>query len=97
MMPGCIFKGKKWIGLRNCAEYINQSTDNWFLDTDEEMRGSMQNEEWDKETVASMKEEWLKANAYYNKIMDFASWLEDKKNGVAHFKQTVDFLLANKK
>ena len=83
--------------MRNCAEYINQSTDNWFLDTDEEMRGSMQNEEWDKETVASMKEEWLKANAYYNKIMDFASWLEDKKNGVAHFKQTVDFLLANKK
>jgi hypothetical protein len=92
-----IFKGKKWIGLRNCAEYINQSTDNWFLDTDEEMRSNMQNEEWDKETVAAMSKEWLKANAFYDKIMDFALGLEDKKNGVAHFKQTVDFLLANKK
>ncbi len=91
-----IFKGKKWIGLRNCAGYINQATDNWFLDTDEEMRGSMQNEEWDKETVASMTQEWLKANAYYDQIMEFASWLEDKKEGVAHFKQTVDFLLAKK-
>jgi len=92
-----IFKGKKWIGLRNCAEYINQSTDNWFLDTDDEMRGDMQPMEWDKETVASMTQEWLKANAFYDKIMEFAEWLEDKKEGVAHFKQTVDFLLANKK
>ena len=57
----------------------------------------MQNEEWDKETVASMTQEWLKANAFYDKIMEFAEWLEDKKEGVAHFKQTVDFLLANKK
>ena len=92
-----IFKGKKWIGLRNCAEYINQSTDNWFLDTDEEMRSSMQNEEWDKETVAAMSKEWLKANVYYDKIMEFAAWLEDKKDGVAHFRETVDFLLAKKK
>ena len=90
------FKGKKWTGLRNCAEYINQATDNWFLDTDEEMRSSTQNEEWDKETVNSMKAEWLKANVYYDKIMEFASWLEDKKDGVAHFKETVDFLLAKK-
>ena len=91
-----IFKGKKWTGLRNCAEYINQSTDNWFLDTDEEMKGNMQNEEWDKETVASMKEEWLKANDHYDKIMEFAAWLEDKKQGVGHFRETVDFLLANR-
>ncbi len=92
-----IFKGKKWIGLRNCAEYINQATDNWFLDTDDEMRGDMQPMEWDKETVASMTKEWLKANAFYDKIMEFAEWLEDKKEGVAHFKQTADFLLSNKK
>jgi hypothetical protein len=92
-----IFKGKKWIGLRNCAEYINQATDNWFLDTDDEMRGDMQPMEWDKETVASMTQEWLKANAFYDKIMEFALWLEDKKEGVTHFKKTVDFFLANKK
>ena len=92
-----IFKGKKWIGLRNCAEYINQSTDNWFLDTDEEMRGNMQNEEWDKETVASMSKEWRKANAFYDKVMEFAAWLEDSKNGVVHFQQTIDFILVNKK
>ena len=92
-----IFKGKKWIGLRNCAEYLNQSTDNWFLDTDEETRGNMQNEEWSKETIISMSEEWLKADAYYDKVMEFAAWLEDKREGVAHFKQTVDFLLTSKK
>jgi hypothetical protein len=92
-----IFKGKKWTGLRNCVEYINQATDNWFLDTDDEMRGDMQPMEWDKETVASMTQEWLKANAFYDKIMEFALWLEDKKDGVAHFRQTVDFFLANKK
>jgi hypothetical protein len=28
--------------------------------------------------------------------MNFAAWLEDKKDGVAHFRQTVDFLLAKK-
>jgi hypothetical protein len=28
--------------------------------------------------------------------MEFALWLEDKKDGVAHFRQTVDFLLAKK-
>jgi hypothetical protein len=92
-----IFKGKKWIGLRNCAEYINQATDNWFLDIDDEMRGDMQPMEWDKETVASMTQEWLKADAFYGKIMEFALWLENKKEGVTHFKKTVDFFLANKK
>ena len=91
-----VFRGKQWIGLRNCAEYINQSTDNWFLDTDEEMRSSMQNEEWDKETVAAMSKERRQANTYYDKIMEFAAWLEDKKNGVAHFRETVDFLLAKR-
>ena len=60
------------------------------------MRGSMQNEEWDKETVASMTEEWLKANTYYDKIKEFASWLEDKKDGVANFGETIDFLLAKR-
>jgi hypothetical protein len=92
-----IFKGRRWIGLRNCAEYINQSTDNWFLDTDEEMRSSMQNEEWDKETINSMSNEWRKANAYYDRIMELASWLEDKKDGAAHFRETIDFLLAKSK
>ena len=91
-----IFKGKKWVGLRNCAEYINQSTDNWFLDTDEEMRSNMQNCEWDKEIVTSMSKEWRQAIAFHDKIMEFADWLEDKKQGVAHFRQTIDFLLANK-
>jgi hypothetical protein len=91
-----IFKGKKWTGLRHCAEYINQSTDNWFLDIDEEMRSNMQNTEWDKETVAAMSREWREANAYYDKIMGFADWLEDKQTGVTHFRQTVDFLLAKK-
>jgi hypothetical protein len=92
-----IFKGRKWVGLRHCAEYINQSTDNWFLDTDEEMKSSMQNEEWDRETVNSMKAEWGKANAYYDKIMKFAAWLEDQKDGAAHFRETIDFLLAESK
>ncbi len=92
-----IFKGKKWTGLRNCAEYINQSTDNWFLDTDEEMRSNMQNCEWDKEIVAAMSKEWRQAIAFHDKIMEFADWLEDKTDGAAHFKQAVDFLLANKK
>ena len=43
-----------------------------------------------------MSKEWLKSNVFYNKIMEFAAWLENKKNGVAHFRQTVDFLLAKK-
>jgi len=90
-----IFQGKKWVGLRNWAEYINMSTNNWFLDTDEEMRSSMQMTEWDKETVEAMSKEWLKANAFYDKMMEFAAWLEDGKEGPAHFKQTVDFILAH--
>jgi hypothetical protein len=91
-----IFKGKRWIGLRNWAQYINMSTNNWFLDNDEEMRysGGMENE-WDKETVEAMTKEWLQANAFYDKMMEFAAWLEDEKEGLAHFKQTVDFILAH--
>jgi len=91
-----IFKGKRWVGLRNWAQYINMSTNNWFLDNDEEMRysGGMENE-WDKETVEAMTKEWLQANAFYDKMMEFAAWLEDEKEGLAHFKQTVDFILAH--
>jgi len=90
-----IFTGKKWMGLRNWAEYINMSTGNWFLDTDEEMRGNMQNMDWEKEIVEDMSKEWLKANDSYNKMMEFAGWLEDQRDGVTHFRQTVDFLLAH--
>jgi hypothetical protein len=90
-----IFKGKKWEGLRNWAAYINQATDNWFLDNDEETRGNMEIMEWDKETVDEMSKEWLLANALYDKMIDFAAWLEDKKEGSARFKQTVDFILAH--
>jgi len=88
-----IFKSKKWAGLRNWAEYINQATDNWFLDTDNEMRYSGTLNEWDKETVEVMSKEWLKANAFYDRMMDFAAWLEDEKEGPTRFKQTVDFIL----
>ncbi len=91
-----IFKGKKWAGLRNWAEYINMDTSNWFLDNDDEMRysGGMENE-WDKETVEVMSKEWLKAQAFYDKMMEFAGWLEDEKEGTARFKQTIDFILAH--
>jgi len=90
-----IFKGKKWEGLRKWALYINQDTGNWFLDTDDEMRGNMQMMEWDKETVEAMTSEWAQGNAIDDKMMGFATWLEDEKDGVTHFKQTVDFLLAH--
>ena len=92
-----ILRGKKWVGLRNWACYIYQATGNWFLDTDDEMRSNMEIMDWDKETVEAMSQEWLQAQAFYDKMMEFAEWLEDKKEGVAHFRQTVDFLLANKK
>jgi len=90
-----IFKGKKWAGLRNWAKYISMDTGNWFLDTDQEMRYSGMQNEWDKETVEAMSKEWLQANAFYDKMMEFAAWLEDEKEGLAHFKQTVDFILAH--
>ena len=90
-----IFKGKKWEGLRKWALYINQGTGNWFLDTDNEMRSNMQMMEWDKETVEAMTSEWAQGNAIYDKMMDFATWLEDEKDGVTHFKQTIDFILAH--
>ena len=54
----------------------------------------MQNE-WDKETVEAMSKEWLQAQVFYDKMMEFAAWLEDEKEGLAHFKQTVDFILAH--
>ena len=90
-----IFKSKKWVGLRSWAEYINQNTENWFLDVDEEMRSSMEIMEWDKETVEAMSKDWLAANTFYDKMMEFAAWLEDEKEGPDHFRQTVDFLLAH--
>ena len=90
-----ILKGKKWVGLRNWACYIYQATGNWFLDTDQEMRSNMQIMEWDKETVEAMSKEWLQAQAFYDKMMDFAGWLEDEKEGPSRFKQTIDFILAH--
>jgi len=91
-----IFKGKKWVGLRNWACYIYQDTGNWFLDTDNEMRysGGMIND-WDKETVEAMSREWLQAQAFYDKMMEFAGWLEDEKEGLTRFRQTIDFILAH--
>jgi hypothetical protein len=90
-----ILKGKKWLGLRNWAQYINQSTGNWFLDTDQEMRYSGMQNDWDKESVEAMSKEWLQAITFYDKMMDFAGWLEDGKEGPARFKQTIDFILAH--
>lgn len=91
-----ILRGKRWAGLRNWACYIYQATGNWFLDTDNEMRYScgMLND-WDKETVEVMSKDWLQAQAFYDKMMEFASWLEDEKEGPARFKQTIDFILAH--
>ena len=51
--------------------------------------------DWDKETVEVMSKEWLQAQAFYDKMMDFAGWLEDEKEGPARFKQTIDFILAH--
>lgn len=91
-----MFKGKKWAGLRNWATYINMSTNNWFLDTDDEMRYSgMEMMEWDRETIEAMSKEWLRANAFYDKMMEFAKWLEDDKEGPARYGQTIDFVLAH--
>ena len=90
-----ILRGKKWVGLRNWAEYIHMSTGNWFLDTDDEMRYSGMQNEWDKETVEAMSREWLQAQVFYDKMMEFAGWLEDEKEGPARFKQTIDFILAH--
>ncbi|GAI32901.1 unnamed protein product, partial [marine sediment metagenome] len=72
-----ILKGKKWLGLRNWAQYIYQDTGNWFLDTDQEMRYSGMQNDWDKETVEAMSKEWLQAITFYDKMMEFAGWLED--------------------
>ena len=51
--------------------------------------------EWDKENVEAMSKEWLQAITFYDKMMDFAGWLEDEKEGTARFRQTIDFILAH--
>jgi len=90
-----ILKGKRWVGLRNWACYIHQSTGNWFLDTDNEMLYTGMVNDWDKGTVEAMSTEWLQAQAYYDKMMEFADWLEDEREGPARFRQTIDFILAH--
>ncbi len=90
-----ILKGKRWGGLRNWAEYINHDTSNWFLDTDDEDRWSGYTDlPWRKEDVVAMTKAWQEAQVFYDKAIDFAKWLEDKSEGPARFRQTVDFLLA---
>jgi len=91
-----ILNSKKWLGLKNWAEILFQDTGNWFLDTDEEMRYSGYGGlEWNKDNVESMARDWKAAEAFYDKALDFASWLENEKSGPAHFKETIDFLLDN--
>ncbi len=90
-----ILKGKRWIGLRYWAQYIHASTGNWFLDTTDEERYSGMQNEWDKELVEAASKEWLKAQSFYDKMVNFAEWLEDEKAGPARFSETVDFILAN--
>ncbi|GAI60669.1 unnamed protein product, partial [marine sediment metagenome] len=51
--------------------------------------------DWDKETVEAMSKEWLQAITFYDKMMEFAGWLEDEIEGTARFKQTIDFILAH--
>jgi len=90
-----ILRGKRWVGLRNWAQYIYQATGNWFLDTDDDMRYSGMQNDWDKGTVEAMSKDWREAEDRYNKMMEFAGWLEDEKEGLARFKQTIDFILAH--
>lgn len=52
---------------------------------------------WDKADVEGMTKLWREAQAYYDKAMEFAAWLENEKDGPARFKQTVDFLISHLK
>lgn len=93
-----IFRGKKWFPLKSWAEYINQDTNNWFLDTDEEMRSQCMIMDWFEEGIIdAMTADWKVAESRCDKMMDFATWLEDKKEGPQRFKQVVDFILAHTK
>ncbi len=91
-----IFKGKKWARLLNWAKYINQVTNNWFLDTDDEMRSNCMLMDWFEDGIIdAMTADWTVAERIYDEMMDFAAYLEDDKEGPSRFKKIVDFILAH--
>lgn len=89
-----ILKGKRWHSLLLWGQYINQSTDNQFLNTDYEMLYNGGSDlPWTEENVECCKENWLAAEDIWGQMTSFADWLEDTEKGPENFEKTVAFIV----
>jgi hypothetical protein len=85
-----LLDGTRFEGLAVMADYIQNDTGNFFMDTDEEMFYSTGGPDWTKEEVEAAKKEWLEADALDARMDKLAGWLEEDME--SHFKELLDFI-----
>lgn len=90
-----LLDGTRFEGLATMADYIQQNTGNFFMDTDDESFYSGDGPDWTLEEVESAKKEWLGADALDVKMDKLAGWL--KEDMEAHFKELLDFIEERRK
>lgn len=73
------------------ADYINQNTGNFFLDTDYEMFSAGTGPEWVRAEVEALTPLWQQAELHNEETNSFTEWLE--KDLPANFKELLEFML----
>jgi len=71
------------------ADRLHMCTNNFFLDTDDEMLG-YNIMGWDRGTVEDLTNQWHQAEAAENRLYEFVEWLEADPRG--RFEQMVNFI-----
>jgi len=85
-----IFGNSRFKPVALFSQMIGCSTDNLFLDTDDEMLCQGNYPEWDAETVKELTRQWLEAEKIQNEVYTFCAWLE--RDPVKHFQEVLYFM-----
>ena len=86
--PSSIGSDNLYIGAANCAAWMCNDTGFMILDANPE---NYSDSPWDKETIAILAEQYPLKEAYMDKILNLAVYLEEKPR--ERFGALVDFLL----
>lgn len=86
-----ILAGTKYEQAIKWSDYINNNTDNYFLDTDMETFSAGYQPDWAKETIEHLTVKWHEVEQHDRDTDEFFEWLEEKPP--ARFKELLEFML----
>lgn len=94
MLASQLLKGTRFEGALLWAQYINQDTGNYFLDTDEETYCSGYFPEWNKPTIENLTKQWQQMEKRGEDEVAFFEWLEADLPG--RFEELLEIMLGRR-